>query len=99
LNNKTGALSKMIVSDESLLKFPCEFPIKIMGRALGNFDALVVGIIRKHAPEFSAATVRSRHSRGGQYVSVTVTIRATSREQLDNIYMELTANEQVLVAL
>lgn len=89
----------MIVSDESLLEFPCKFPIKVMGRALDNFDALVVGIIRKHAPEFPGTNVRSRLSSGGKYVSVTVTIRATSREQLDRIYMELTSNEQVLVAL
>lgn len=89
----------MEVSGESLLEFPCKFPIKAMGRALDNFDALVIGIIRKHVPEFSDAIVRSRLSRGGQYVSVTVTIQATSREQLDRIYMDLTANEQVLVAL
>ena len=89
----------MEISNESLLEFPCEYPIKAMGRALDNFDALVVGIIRKHVPQFSDTTVRSRLSRGGQYVSVTVTIRATSRDQLDRIYMELTSNERVLVAL
>ena len=99
LHDKTNVLSGMVVNDESLLEFPCEFPIKAMGRALDNFDALVVSIIRKHVPEFSDATVRSRLSRGGKYVSITVTIQATSREQLDRIYMELTANEQVLVAL
>ena len=99
LHDKTDVLPGMVVNDESLLEFPCEFPIKAMGRALDNFDALVVGIIRKHVPEFSDTTVRSRLSRGGKYVSVTVTIQATSREQLDRIYMELTSNEQVLVAL
>jgi uncharacterized protein len=89
----------MIGNNESLLEFPCDFPIKAMGQTLDNFDTLVVGIIRKHVPDLSDTTVRSRLSRSGRYVSVTVTIRATSREQLDNIYMELTANEQVLVAL
>lgn len=89
----------MQVNNESLFEFPCEFPIKVMGRALDDFDAMVVGIIRKHVPQFSDTTVRSRLSRGGQYVSVTVTIRATSRDQLDRIYMELTSNERVLVAL
>ena len=89
----------MEISNESLLEFPCEYPIKAMGRALDNFDALIVGIIRKHVPQFCDTAVRSRLSRGGQYVSVTVTIQATSREQLDRIYMDLTSNERILVAL
>ena len=70
-----------------------------MGRAADNFDAVVVGIIRKHAPDFSDSTVKSRLSKGGNYVSITVTINARSREQLDNIYLDLTANDLVLVAL
>lgn len=84
---------------ESVIKFPCEFPIKAMGRADDDFDALVVSIIRRHVPEFTDATVRKRLSRGGKYVSVTVTIQAKSQEQLDNLYMELSTNEQVLMAL
>ena len=84
---------------ESLIEFPCEFPIKAMGRADDDFDALVVSIIRRHSPEFTDATVRKRLSRGGKYVSVTVTIQAQSQEQLDKLYMELSANEQVLMAL
>lgn len=70
-----------------------------MGRVDDNFDAVVVGIIRKHTPDFSDSTVKSRLSKGGNYVSITVTINARSREQLDNIYLDLTANELVLVAL
>ncbi|OGT76727.1 MAG: transcriptional regulator [Gammaproteobacteria bacterium RIFCSPLOWO2_02_FULL_47_50] len=84
---------------ESLIEFPCEFPIKAMGRADDDFDALVVSIIRRHSPEFTDATVRKRLSRGGKYVSVTVTIQAQSQEQLDKLYMELNTNEQVLMAL
>jgi putative lipoic acid-binding regulatory protein len=87
------------VQDDSALEFPCEFPIKAMGRAADNFDAVVVGIIRKHAPDFFDSTVKSRLSKGGNYVSITVTINAHSREQLDNIYLDLTANDLVLVAL
>ncbi|OGT66624.1 MAG: transcriptional regulator [Gammaproteobacteria bacterium RIFCSPLOWO2_01_FULL_47_190] len=83
----------------SLIEFPCEFPIKAMGRADDDFDALVVSIIRRHSPEFTDATVRKRLSRGGKYVSVTVTIQAQSQEQLDKLYMELNTNEQVLMAL
>lgn len=85
--------------EESLLQFPCRFPIKAMGRYADDFDALVVELVRRHAPDFNDAAVQTRYSRDRQYVSVTVTIEARSRLQLDNIYRELTAHEKVLVAL
>ncbi len=84
---------------ETALEFPCNFPIKAMGLADGQFEALVVELVRKHAPDLGEGAVRSVVSKGGKYLSVTVTVRATSREQLDNIYRELTACEQVLMAL
>ena len=89
----------MPVADESLFNFPCAFPIKAMGWHADDFDALVVGIVRKHAPDLQDTTIEKRHSRGGRYISVTVTIQAQSREQLDNIYQELTADSRVLFAL
>ena len=89
----------MSTPEESVMEFPCEFPIKAMGKTTDDFDALVVSIVRKHAPEFTDSTVKTRLSRNGQYISVTITIRAKSREQLDNIYMDLTANERILMAL
>lgn len=84
---------------ESLLEFPCEFPIKAMGINHDGFEAQVVSLVRKHCPDLSEEAVVCRDSKGGKYLSITVTIRATSRNQLDNIYMELTACEQVLMAL
>ncbi len=84
---------------ESALEFPCEFPVKAMGKTADDFDALVVGIVRRHVPGFNDATVQSRLSRGGKYTSITVTIMAQSQEQLDNLYRELSANERILVAL
>ncbi|MCG8324715.1 MAG: DUF493 domain-containing protein [Thiotrichales bacterium] len=84
---------------ESPLKFPCRFPIKVMGKAAGNFDALVYEIIHRHVDDLQEGAVRTRDSRNGNYVSVTVTIQARSREQLDNIYMDLTAEERVIMAL
>jgi putative lipoic acid-binding regulatory protein len=84
---------------ETLLEFPCEFPIKAMGLADDNFEALVLSLVRKHAPDLSEAAVRSRDSKGGKYLSVTITVTATSKEQLDNIYLELTASERVMMAL
>ena len=84
---------------ESIIEFPCQFPIKAMGIAENNFDALVVGIVRKHVPDLADFAVKSRLSRGERYMSVTITIEAQNREQLDNIYMDLTAHEKILVAL
>jgi len=84
---------------ESLLEFPCQFPIKAMGKNSAEFEALVVSLVRQHCPDLGEGAVVSRDSKGGNYLAVTVTVRATSREQLDNIYRELTACEHVLMAL
>lgn len=85
--------------DQSPLQFPCPFPIKAMGLATATFDALVVGIVRRHTPDIAEAAVAVRPSAAGKYLAVTVTIEARSREQLDAIYHDLVACEQVLVAL
>lgn len=89
----------MIQSDASPLQFPCNFPIKAMGYADRGLDLLVVEIIRRHVPDIAENAVRSRASSGGKYCSITVTIRASSRAQLDAIYQDLTDCQQVLVAL
>ncbi len=86
-------------TDESPIKFPCDFPIKAMGKAEDDFDALIVDLVRKHIPDLQEGAVKSRYSSGGRFVSVTVTIRAESRKQLDNIYMELSAEKRILTAL
>jgi putative lipoic acid-binding regulatory protein len=84
---------------ESPLEFPCQFPIKAMGANSADFEAQVVSLVRKHCPDLGEGAVVSRDSKGGKYLAITVTVCATSREQLDNIYYELTACEQVLMAL
>lgn len=84
---------------ESLLEFPCQFPIKVMGRQSENFDAIVVEIVRRHAPDIHEGAVTTRPSKAGNYLSVTVVIEAQSREQLDAIYLGLTACPEVLMAL
>lgn len=89
----------MSSSEESPLKFPCVFPIKAMGLAEENFDALVVSIVRRHVPDTPEGAVTTRPSSGGKYLAVTVTVEAQSREQLDAIYYDLVACEQVLIAL
>jgi putative lipoic acid-binding regulatory protein len=84
---------------ESPLTFPTEFPIKAMGLASPAFEALVLEIIRCHAPDLGEGAVYSRASKSGKYLSVTATIQATSRAQLDAIYLDLTACPKVLWAL
>jgi putative lipoic acid-binding regulatory protein len=86
-------------SSESLLRFPCRFPIKAMGLAEPGFDDLVVAIVRAHAPDLHEGAVVTRPSKGGKWLSVTVTIQATSRAQLDAIYQALSDHEKVVMAL
>ncbi len=81
------------------MEFPCEFPIKAMGLASKTLHMTVLEIVQRHAPEAGEYALKSRPSSNGKYLSVTVTINAESRAQLDAIYLELTACEQVLMAL
>ncbi|MGE5641041.1 MAG: YbeD family protein [Clostridia bacterium] len=83
----------------SPLAFPCDFPIKVMGRKGPGFAQAVVDIVLKHAPDFDAGTVEMRPSRQGTYLSVTCVVRATSREQLDALYRELCDHPSVVMAL
>ncbi len=84
---------------DELFDFPCDFPIKIMGRCDCDLEILVVEIVNKHVSDLSENAVKTRPSGKGNFMSVTITVKATSREQLDNIYRELTAREEVLMAL
>ncbi len=81
------------------LVFPTDFPIKIMGRRVDDFAQQIVQVVCLHAPDFDPATLELRASRGGNYLSVTATVRATSREQLDALYRALTAHPLVKVVL
>ena len=83
----------------SLLVFPTDFPIKIMGKAVEGFADTMVAVVQAHAPDFDAATLERRASKDGNYLSVTATIRATSREQLDALYRALTAHPLVKIVL
>jgi hypothetical protein len=88
-----------VVADDSPLSFPCDFPIKVMGRKEPRFAQAVTDIVRKHAPDFDPATVEMRPSRQGKYLSVTCVVRATSREQLDALYQELCDHPAVVMVL
>ena len=89
----------MTMSDDSAIEFPCLFPIKMMGRDTPEFRATARALVEKHVGEVADDAVTAALSRNGNFVSITVTIEATSREQLDAIYREVTANEDVLMAL
>jgi putative lipoic acid-binding regulatory protein len=82
-------------STESLLTFPCVFPIKVMGRTQNGFAQAVLAVVHRHAPDFDASTLEMRASKAGNYLSLTCTINATSREQLDNLYRDLSSHPMV----
>ena len=84
---------------ESLLTFPCVFPIKVMGRREDGFAQAIAEMVLRHAPDFHIETMEMRTSKNGRYLSLTVTINARSREQLDALYSELSKNPLVLMEL
>jgi putative lipoic acid-binding regulatory protein len=85
--------------EPALLEFPCDFPIKVMGRRESGFAQAVMEIVLRHAPDFDPATIEMRPSRQGKYLSVTCVLRATSREQLDALYRELCDHPAVVMVL
>jgi len=89
----------MTESAESPLKFPTEFPIKVMGHTQDAFAQTIVAVVQKHAPDFDPATVEMRASSAGKYLSLTCTINATSRDQLDDLYRELSSHPMVVMVL
>ena len=84
---------------ESVIAFPTAFPIKIMGRRESGFTSAVIEILKRHAPDFAPGTLETRPSREGKYVSLTATVNATSREQLDALYRELCDHPSVVMVL
>lgn len=86
-------------TNESTLIFPCDFVIKVFGATSDEFETAVLTIIRKHVAELSETAIRTRPSKDNKYIALSVTVKAESKEQLDNIYRELTANPLVLMAL
>ena len=92
MNDTTG-------SGDSPLEFPCEFPIKMMGRDEPAFHDAARRILERHVGDLDSDALRRAHSRNANFVSLTATITATSQAQLDSIYSDLSANDAILVAL
>ena len=82
-----------------VLAFPCAFPIKIMGKTQAGFAQAVIEVVQRHAADFDPATLEMRSSREGKYLSLTCTIRAVSRGQLDGLYRELCDHPMVTMVL
>ena len=88
-----------VAAQVSLLEFPCAFPIKVMGRTQDGFAQAIAEVVVRHAPDFDAATLEMRSSSAGNYLSLTATVNATSREQLDELYRALVAHPMVAMVL
>ena len=89
----------MPVARETLLEFPCVFPLKVIGRNVAEFEGEVLTIIRKHVPDAQRKNVTRRSSTGNKYLALTVTFVADNQRQLDELYLELNRHELVLMTL
>ena len=89
----------MTAPAESLIVYPSDFPIKIMGVMHDRFAQTIVEVVLQFDPDFDASKLEMRPSAKGTYLSLTATVRATSREQLDNLYRELSSHPMVKVVL
>ena len=85
--------------EDSLLEYPCDFPIKILGHTRAGFAQTVLEVVQRHAPDFDGATLQMKASKRGKYLSITCVIRARSREQLDALYQELCDHPMVVMVL
>ncbi|MBP0598948.1 DUF493 family protein [Herbaspirillum sp. LeCh32-8] len=88
-----------IPAEESLIEYPSDFPIKVVGIMQDEFAQTIVELVVEHDPEFHAGKIEMRPSSQGKYLSLTLTIRATSRAQLDNLYRALSSHELVKFVL
>lgn len=88
-----------MAEQETLIEFPCDFPIKVMGETREEFTQTIVEVIQGHISEFDASKIEMRASTGGKYISITCFVYVTSKPQLDNIYRALTAHPFVKVVL
>lgn len=88
-----------IPPEQSLIEYPSRFPIKVMGAHVEGFVEAITMVALQFDPEFDAATIEHRPSKGGNYLGLTITVTATSREQLDELYRTLTTHPMVKVVL
>jgi putative lipoic acid-binding regulatory protein len=88
-----------VPKEEKLLDFPCDFPIKMMGRKQPEFRDAAVALVERHTGKIRSDAIRTALSRNGNFLSITITIKAQNQQQLDDIYSDLSEHEEILVAL
>jgi uncharacterized protein len=88
-----------IPPEQSLIEYPSAFPIKVMGAQVEGFEEAMVAVARHFDPSYDVATLERRPSKGGNYLGLTLTVTATSREQLDELYRTLSTHPMVKVVL
>jgi len=89
----------MVEQEETLLEFPCQFPIKAFGLSGETLEIAVLEIVHRHVDDLAENAIKMNASKNAKYTSITVMIRATSKKQIDSIYLDLTACEHVVMAL
>ena len=87
------------MNDETLLEFPCAFPIKMMGRDTQDFRDIARALVEHHTGPLDVQNIKFATSRNGNFVSITITVQAQSQQQLDDIYRDVSSHEAVLMAL
>lgn len=98
MNNTVEPVSDSIDEDQ-LMHFPCEFALKVMGENTNNYPAYVLSVCQKHVAGVTESGLHTRPSSTGKYIAVTVQLLATSRKQLDDLYIELNSHQQTKMAL
>lgn len=89
----------MELTKDSVIEFPCDFPIKAMGLSTDPIENIFTKIARKHFPHMKSFNIKRQESSGGNYMSITIIIKALNREQLDNVYRDLSAHEKIMMTL
>ena len=89
----------MTENQDSIIEFPCDFPIKVIGRSSTRLSELILSIIRQHIDDFLAESMCSKKSGQGRYTSVTITVRVSSKNILDAIYKDLSSNPEIIMVL
>jgi uncharacterized protein len=84
---------------DTLIDFPCDFPIKVFGQSQQGFAQAVMEVVLQHDPEFKPASIEMKSSKNARYISLTCIVRATSQQQLDNIYRDLCDHPQIIMVL
>ena len=86
-------------NENTLLEFPCQFPIKVMGKSSDDFKLHVLSLLKPHCPEITEEDLSTRQSKGKNFIAITANINAQNQAQLDSIYQALTADPRVVMAL